>query len=101
MNTPHSGKRSRSPHSHPSTHQLTQPSTGRAGTSSRANTRTPSRRVRTATKNGDEVVVALIENNFSEVGICAYNLNGFDIELRQLSDSKTFTTLLSTLSVFE
>ncbi len=101
MATPQSGKRSRTPHSRPSTYQISQPSTGRAATSSRARTYTPSSRARTATKHGDEVVVAVIENNISEVGVCAYNLNGFDVELRQLADSKTFTTLLTTLTVFE
>ncbi|GJD05545.1 MutS protein homolog 4 [Galdieria sulphuraria] len=65
------------------------------------------RRSRTDTKTGannesnDEFVyiVSLIENKSKEVGIAAYNLKSFEVELRQFVDNNTYWTTLSTLCV--
>lgn len=45
-------------------------------------------------------VVALIDNNAHDVGFCAYNLKGFDVELRQFADANTYGAVLTALCVF-
>lgn len=67
------------------------------------------RRSKTETRTGannetsDEFlyIVALIENKSKEVGIAAYNLKSFQVELRQFVDNNTYWTTLSTLCVLK
>ncbi len=78
-------------------------STSRTGTSRLRSSRTATgQRTRTQnTRSDDAFVVALIENASKEVGFCVYNLQGFDVELRQFADSNSFSTTISTLCIFE
>lgn len=58
-------------------------------------------RTRTCTTRDDDAfVVALIDNSVKDVGFCAYNLNSFDVELRQFADSNTFAAAVTALCVF-
>ncbi|GJQ15453.1 hypothetical protein GpartN1_g7244.t1 [Galdieria partita] len=65
------------------------------------------RRSRTDTRTGannesnEEFIylVSLIENKSKEVGMAAYNLKSFEVELRQFVDNNTYWTTLSTLCV--
>lgn len=77
--------------------------TPRTGTSRQRSSRTATgRRTRTAnTRSDDAFVVALIENQAKEVGFCVYNINGFDVELRQFADSNSFATTIATICIFE
>jgi hypothetical protein len=69
-------------------------------------TRTKSRvgtgtaRARTAKNNLEDIyVVALIENKVKEVGLAAYNLRSFDIELRQYADTNCFASTMTVLTI--
>lgn len=68
----------------------------RATTSGRARTRTGTRTAR----QEDTYIIAVIDNAVKDVGFCAYNLRGFDVELRQFADSNTFVKLVTALCVF-
>ena len=77
----------------------------RAATRTTNTARTNTARTRTATRTQtaryeDAFVIAVIDNNVKDVGLCAYNLSGFDVELRQFSDSNTYAKLLTMLCVF-
>lgn len=45
-------------------------------------------------------LVALIENRGREVGLAAYNLRSFHVELRQYADGNTFAATMTALTVF-
>lgn len=45
-------------------------------------------------------MVACIENRAREIGVAAYNMRSFDVELRQFTDTNTFMTTLTLLTVF-
>ncbi|KAI0567379.1 DNA mismatch repair protein MutS MSH4 [Gracilaria domingensis] len=63
-------------------------------------TRTGTARTRTQTaRREDTYVVAIIDNTVREVGLCAYDLNGFVVELRQFTDSNLYTTLIKMLCI--
>eukprot|EP00178_Gracilaria_changii_P010161 TRINITY_DN295_c0_g1_i2.p1 TRINITY_DN295_c0_g1~~TRINITY_DN295_c0_g1_i2.p1 ORF type:complete len:1000 (+),score=134.62 TRINITY_DN295_c0_g1_i2:6734-9733(+) len=70
-------------------------STARTGTARTATART---RAQTA-RCEDAYVVAIIDNAVREVGLCAHDLNGFVVELRQFTDSNMYTTLIKVLCV--
>jgi hypothetical protein len=78
---------------------------GTAGTRSR--TRTGTTRARTATARtgtaplGDLYVVAIIESRSREVGLAAYNLRSFHVELRQFADTNCFVNTMTVLTIFE
>lgn len=69
--------------------------TSHGGTSGVRSSRTATARV------DDAFVVAIIENNLGEVGFCSFNLNGFEVELRQHTDSNQFSSIPSILCVFK
>lgn len=71
------------------------------GTKSRTGTGTRAR-TGTGTAGGDRdlYIVAAIENNAKEVGLCAYNLHGFDVELRQFADSNTLSAAITSLCLY-
>lgn len=75
----------------------------RTGTRTRTQTGTQSRtRTRTHTSDGhDSYIVALIDNVAKDVGLSAYNLNSFEIEMRQFADSNNFTTIVTVLLVID
>lgn len=82
--------------------------TGRAatrtgtGTARTGTARTPRTRTGTARTAGEDdvYVVALIENRGREVGLAAYNLRSFHVELRQYADGNTFAATMTALTVF-
>lgn len=69
--------------------------TARTGTTRTARTGT----ARTA-REDDIYLVALIENRGREVGLAAYNLRSFHVELRQYADGNTFAATMTALTVF-
>ena len=78
----------------------------RTRTGTRARTGT-GRKLRTGTETRtqtagpeDLYLVAIIENRAKEVGIAAYNLRSFDVELRQYTDTNTYTTTATILTIF-
>jgi hypothetical protein len=67
------------------------PSRGRTGTT----------RARTSNAKNDELyIVTLIENKAKEVGVAAYNLRSFDVELRQYGDTNCFANTMTILTLF-
>jgi hypothetical protein len=73
----------------------------------RSRTRTGTGRTRTATRRAltsrvdDVYIVAIIENRNKEVGIAAYNLRSFHVELRQFADTNCFVNTMTVLTVFK
>lgn len=74
--------------------------TSRAGTSRTGTSRAGTSRT-ALTRVDDAFVIAIIENNMAEVGLCAYNLNGFEVELRQHADSNSFSSIPTILCIFK
>lgn len=102
----HDGSRARNTRASTSTLNASRtPVRARTATRSRARAATATRtRTRTGTATtdvNDEFVVALIDNNVKEVGVCIYNLHSFDVELRQYADFGNFSRTLAILNVFD
>lgn len=59
-------------------------------------------RGRTATARAEDMyVVAIIENRAKEVGLAAYNLRSFHVELRQYADTNCFVQTMTCLTIFK
>lgn len=87
-------------HRNASARTATRTGTGRTTTARTSTARTTTGRPRTQTARCDDAyVVAVIDNPAREVGLCAYDLNGFVVELRQFADSNTYVMLVTVLCV--
>lgn len=72
-------------------------SRARVGTTTRTRTRTGT----ATTEVNDEFIIALIDNNVKEIGLCIYNLHSFDVELRQYADFGNYSRTLAILNMFD
>lgn len=76
----------------------------RSKTLSRTRTATATRTrtgTRATTATTDVYIASVIGNNERDVGFCAYNLNGFQVELRQFADLNTYGMLTTALCVVD
>lgn len=49
----------------------------------------------------DVILVAVIDNAVKEVGLCAFNVSSFDIELRQFADNNTYASTVAVLRMLD
>lgn len=92
-----------SSHDRPRSRAKTSTALARIATA-RSRARTSTTRAQTTTGTAvheDAYMVAVIENRAKEVGMAAYNLRSFHVELRQFADTNCFSTLMTVLTLFQ
>lgn len=61
----------------------------------------PSTAPRSTSELHDVILVAVIDNAVKEVGLCAFNVSSFDIELRQFADNNTYASTIAVLRMLD